>query len=198
MESVEQILISAIETGEIINIKYHGGSQPGSIRQISPISVKAENVRARCLSTNRVKVFKLSRIEIERSSTLTNTYVPGKKTPEPTSLKEAFESHRELLSNLGWLLSVEDEGAGVYRTFQNGKLRKTPDVYIQYFEFKYDYTDDDEGNEIEYTKPSERPWYVRSNTRDQASSFKKLSVATDKFVLLAKEAAETLKLSKNG
>jgi predicted DNA-binding transcriptional regulator YafY len=67
MGNLEQLLITAIETGEVINIKYHGGSQPGSIRQISPISVNGDDVRARCLATNRVKVFKISKMEIEQS-----------------------------------------------------------------------------------------------------------------------------------
>ncbi|MEA1988222.1 MAG: hypothetical protein U9N57_03290 [Pseudomonadota bacterium] len=197
MENLEQILISASETGEIINIKYHGGSQPGSTRQISPISVKNDDVRARCLATNRVKVFKLSKIELEQSSDLIKTYVPGKKAPEPNSIKEALESHKEFLSGLGWVLIIDNEEAGVFRTFKNGKLRKTPDVYIQYHEFTYDYTDwDEDGNEVEYTKPSVRPWYVRSNPANQGTSFKKLSSAIEKFLLFSKKASEKLELNK--
>jgi hypothetical protein len=113
-------------------------------------------------------------------------------------LKEGFELHEAFLYDLGWVLSVKEEEAGVYRTF-NGKLRKTPDVYIQYHELTYDYTDsfDDNGNQIEYTKPSERPWYVRSNTTDQASSFKKLGAAIDNFIHFSKVAAVKLSLKNN-
>jgi len=196
MDSLEKILVSASETGEIISIKYHGGSQSGSIRQISPISVNNDDVRARCLATNQVKTFKLSKMELEQSSEHLKTYIPGKKVLEPSSITEALEGHQELLFNLGWKLVIGKEEAGVYRTFKNGKLRKTPDVYIQYHEFTYDYTDwDDEGNEVEYTKPSVRPWYIRSNPANQGTSFKKLSSAIEKFINFSKEASEQLELN---
>ena len=196
MDSLKKILVSASETGEIISIKYHGGSQSGSIRQISPISVNNDDVRARCLATNQVKTFKLSKMELEQSSEHLKTYIPGKKVLEPSSITEALEGHQELLFNLGWKLVIGKEEAGVYRTFKNGKLRKTPDVYIQYHEFTYDYTDwDDEGNEVEYTKPSVRPWYIRSNPANQGTSFKKLSSDIEKFINFSKEASEQLELN---
>jgi len=196
MDNLKQILVSASETGEIISIKYHGGSQSGSIRQISPISVRNDDVRARCLATNQVKTFKLSKMELEQSSELLKTYIPGKKVSEPNSITEALEEHKELFFNLGWKLVIGKEEAGVYRTFKNGKLRKTPDVHIQYHEFTYDYTDwDDDGNEVEYTKPSVRPWYIRSNPANQGTSFKKLSSAIEKFINFSKEASEQLELN---
>lgn len=122
MGNFEKILIAAIETGEVINIKYHGGSQPGSIRQIYPVSVNGDNVRARCLATNRVKVFKLSKMKIEQGSNSTNSYVAGQEIPESNSLKEAFEPYEAFLYDSGWVLSVENDEAGIYRTFKNGIL----------------------------------------------------------------------------
>ena len=47
MKSIKPILTEAIETGEVVKIKYHGGSQPGSLRQISPISIVGDDVVAR-------------------------------------------------------------------------------------------------------------------------------------------------------
>lgn len=196
MKNIEQILIEATETGEIINIKYHGGGQPGSIRQISPISVKNDNVRARCIATNSVQTFKLSRIEVDSNSNSSSSYDPEKKALEPKSLKEALGPHQELLSGLGWLLLIENKSAGLYRAFKNGQLRPPPDVRIEYYESKHGYWDiNEQGELVEQSRLSEWPWNVRSNIRDRASSFKKLGAATEKFILFAKEAAEKLALS---
>lgn len=198
MENLKDVLINAINIGETINIIYHGGSQPGSLRQILPISINDDDVRARCLSTNRVKIFKLSKMELSESSKTQEAYVPGKIEAEPETLKDAFNSYKSIFNKFDWILTIDDEEAGIYRKFNNGKIRKTPDVYIQYHEFTYDYTDfDDNDNEIEYTKPSTKPWYVRSNITDQSSSFKKLSSAIEKFVNFSKSAAEELGLSNN-
>jgi predicted DNA-binding transcriptional regulator YafY len=195
MEGIELALRKAIETGEAISIKYFGGSQPGSIRQISPISLSGDDVRARCLATNHVKGFKLSKMELQESDD-SSSYVPGAVKPEITSLKQGLEKFRSELESVGWVLSAEDSEAGLFRTFKNGKLRKTPDVYIQFHEMTYDYTEfDDEGNEIEIMKPSTRPWYVRSNPEDSSSTFKSLGGAVDKFIEFAHLAERKLELS---
>lgn len=194
MEGIEPALREAIETGEAISIKYFGGSQPGSIRQISPISVSGDDVRARCLATNRVKTFKLSKIELQEDNS-SKSYIPGAVKPEITSLKEGLEKFRSELESVGWVLNAEESEAGLYRMFKNGKLRKTPDVYLQYQEMTYDYTEfDDDGNEIEIMKPSTRPWYVRSNPEDSSSTFKSLGGAIDKFIEFAHLAERRLGL----
>jgi hypothetical protein len=63
MELKEQ-LTNASKTGEIITIVNDGGSQPGTKRDISPIRVLKTEVRARCLVTQELCTFKLSKLEI--------------------------------------------------------------------------------------------------------------------------------------
>ena len=62
--AVRERLQRAIGTGELIGIVYHGGSQPGAFREIAPLQIDADKVRARCYSSNAVKVFSLSKIEL--------------------------------------------------------------------------------------------------------------------------------------
>lgn len=193
MDRIEQVLSEAIDTGEVVKVKYNGGSQPGLIRELSPITINGDDVRARCLATNRVKTFKLSKMEISSADTA-SSYEPGKTLPEPSNLNEALEPHKESIEEQGWILVIEENEAGVYRTFKNGKLRKTPDVFIQYHELQYEYTDSDkDGNQIDIMKPSVRPWYV-SHKRKQASSFKRLSSGIEKFLENVTEEAEHISL----
>lgn len=62
--SKESVLQEAITTGEVLRIRYEGGSQPGAERDISPISLKEGKVRARCYSSNAVKLFVIDKITI--------------------------------------------------------------------------------------------------------------------------------------
>jgi len=192
MDKIEDVLLEAIQTGEVLNIKYNGGSQPGLIRQLLPLSINVEDVRAKCFATNRVKTFKLSKMELGVHSN--PSYTVGQILPEPKNLQEALGPFILNIEKIGWTLVTSEKEAGVYRKFKSGKLRKTPDVFIQYNEYSYDYSDFDEnGNEIDVMKPSSRPWYVSHKTKT-ASSFKKLSSAILKFYDNAQEEAERLKL----
>jgi len=60
---VEELLREAAETGEIVTVIYHGGSQPGTKRRLAPITVTAREIRARDIPTGEVKNFLLSKIE---------------------------------------------------------------------------------------------------------------------------------------
>ena len=51
---MEQKLKEAIEDGEVLRVKYAGGSQPGAQREIAPISVKVGKVRARYYTSKAV------------------------------------------------------------------------------------------------------------------------------------------------
>jgi predicted DNA-binding transcriptional regulator YafY len=62
--NIEASLKEAIETGEVLKVRYHGGSQPGALREIAPISVNGDKVRARCYSSDAVKTFVIGKVEI--------------------------------------------------------------------------------------------------------------------------------------
>lgn len=57
-------LTAAVGTGEVVDIVYFGGNQPGTRREIVVTSVAGDNVKARCLATGLPKTFKLSLLEV--------------------------------------------------------------------------------------------------------------------------------------
>lgn len=80
MQTVLQTLTDAIGTGELINIGYYGGSEPGKARMIQPISLDADKVRARCHKTNQVKGFWLDKIALAGDEI--TDYTGKHKTPD--------------------------------------------------------------------------------------------------------------------
>ena len=67
--SIRDLLTEACVNGEVVRIIYHGGSQPGTVRAISPIEVSKSEVRARDLAVGIAKTFKLAKIELAEAST---------------------------------------------------------------------------------------------------------------------------------
>lgn len=185
MKSLECVLEDAISSGEVVSVKYMAGSQPGVVRDISPISIDGDNVRARCLVSNSAKVFKISKMFLSDGV----ADYKQESDIEPLSLADGLSKYENELVDLGWVLKVDDEGAGVYRCFKNGKLRKTPDISIQYHKHRVE-LDFESGLMVEVGL-SDRPWYV-TRYKSNASSFKILSKAILKFMNNTKEAGVAL------
>jgi hypothetical protein len=133
-DSIRKTLIEAIETGEIINIIYHGGSEPGASRMISPIRIDGDIVMARCTVTNKVKGFSLSKLELANGDQQTYTGLhPREEVPiEPDSFLDGIKPYLPELSLLGWTLDLNEEGIGLYECFKNGKPRKLPTLYLYF------------------------------------------------------------------
>jgi len=64
MKDKRQILQDAIGTGEVIKIRYHGGSQPGAVREIVPRKIDGEYLKAICLNNEELRAFRIDKIEI--------------------------------------------------------------------------------------------------------------------------------------
>lgn len=138
--NIEKILSEAISTGEIIAIVYHGGSQPGTKRQISPISISNSKVRARCLNSNETKLFFLSKIQIVSNTDSFKSYKPKFKysnpnlqksaADEPCNLSEILSKHIDEFKVLGFHLEIRENSAAAYPVLENGDIVKNPDVII--------------------------------------------------------------------
>ena len=72
-------LKESIETGETLRIIYHGGSQPGTVREIVPQSIKGEKLRAFCIGSGASKTFIISKIEINIGAMIKVLLVEEKK-----------------------------------------------------------------------------------------------------------------------
>jgi predicted DNA-binding transcriptional regulator YafY len=191
---IKDHITGAIFSGQPLRIIYNGGSQAGRVREIAPVDLSDDEVRAVCLATKRVKTYKLSRMELPQKGFTDEQYAPKKILPEPTSLEDALEPYRPEIESMGWTLKVEKDFSGVFRCFKNGKLRKTPDVYIEFHEYTVDICFDEAGQEVEERRLSARPWYV-SHKRKTGSTFKNLGAAAEKFVLNMREEAVVLGLA---
>ena len=95
---VKERLIEASKTGEIITIVYHGGSQPGTKRDISPIRVSKTEVRARCLVTEELRTFKLSKLEIVPEDFPAKRYDPKAESDRSPSGNLLFQQAIKLPS----------------------------------------------------------------------------------------------------
>lgn len=60
---IEEIMNNAINSGEIVTIKYWGGSRPGEKREIFPVRVDGF-VWAKCMKTNKIKSYYADKIEV--------------------------------------------------------------------------------------------------------------------------------------
>ncbi|EOO8726807.1 hypothetical protein I5R18_RS00010 [Escherichia coli] len=69
-ENVRHILLDAIENKKSLTVIYLGGSQPGTLRDISPISISEDKLRARCHSTDAVKFFNIGKIQLPSDSSM--------------------------------------------------------------------------------------------------------------------------------
>lgn len=195
MTDVYEILLQASKLKRPIRIIYHGGNQPGKLRGIIPISIKGDDVKAICMATKVNKTFKLPKIELTNRQERRDEYIPNLKKEEPASLVEGVEPLKKQLKELGWILHITEDSVNLYRQFKNGKLRKTPDVFMHYYKYTESTIDwDEDGNQFFHKKLNTRPWYVRSNTTETAYSFGKLSSALERFFSLANNDAESLKL----
>lgn len=188
----KNILLKAIEGHEILFIKYHAGSQPGTLRAISPIRISGDKVFARCLCTRVVKEYVIDKIE-PASALQTNEplYNPSlDEVDNYSNLKQVYDEKVTELNNLGWHINFEENIISLHKRFKNGKLYKGYEVSISYEKYKKEFIWDDEkeeevfsGNLIE----KKRPWSVNG------VQFKKLDKAVKAFLEQAKLLAPKTK-----
>lgn len=170
MKTIKQTLQNAIGTGELINIIYNGGSEPGKSRMIMPINIEGNKIRARCYTTNTVKSFNIEKITLAQSDQINYTG----EHKEPETLLKAIEPFMDEVKTLDWEIEINEFEAGLFIYFKNGNRKKTATVSIIYTNAP------DSNGRIE---EKSRPWYVHGH------SFKYLSKAIEKFMTYAREKA---------
>ena len=164
---IEKRLNEAAEAGEVITVVYHGGSQPGTKRRLSPIKATPRELRARDLATDEVKTFLVAKIEIVSENHPAKEYVSGfVAQPEFTGLVDALGSKVKELEAVGWHVNLSESSVSVHRYFKNGQPRKGGDAGIL--------KNDEEG--------SNRPWYVFGPDLVTARTFSHLEKAVELFL----------------
>ena len=190
--AIDEVLQNAIETGEVLDIIYQGGSQPGTSRQISPISISNNKVRARCISSNTVKSFLISKITLpnEGGAQEVKQRIEGlPKIINFTSLSEFLEHSQDTLKGQGWHIITDDASISLHGFFKNGKPKKGAELTIHYEEYTYDLVAREDGEiHKENIRKSQRPWSVRAKTID-SRTYGTLDPATKTFMEWAKSLA---------
>ena len=187
--STEDRLRQAIESGEVLKVIYHGGSQPGSLREIAPISIKNGKVSARCYTSNAVKSFALEKIVVVEGESRPSAaeWQPGLFKPEQyASISELLENQKDNLVLLGWHIENDKDHLSLHRKFKTGKPLKGSDVSLYFEEYTYDLVAGTDGElHEENMRKRQRPWSVRGKNQD-TKTYSHLDKAAEVFMEWAK------------
>jgi hypothetical protein len=187
-------LIAAASAGEIISVVYHRGSQPGTVREIAPVAISEEEVRARDTAAGIDKSFKLAYLELAGPQTAARAYDPASPPPieDTQTVQAALEAHVAPLQALGWYVELTENRIYLHRFLKNGKPRKSYEVTMGFDEFTADLFDNFDGLGLQtVTRPSQRPYNV-SSTSLPTRTFVRLSGALPLFLEEAGKRARGL------
>ena len=124
-------LTAAANSGEIVRIVYHGGSQSGASREIRPVAVMGDVLRAYDVVSGIEKHFRLSKIELAGDAHVTApTYDALASSPgeDQRTILDFFAPRVAGLEALGWHVVLLRDALYLHRRFKNGRPRKTPEV----------------------------------------------------------------------
>lgn len=194
--STEERVRQAIATGEILRVIYNAGSQPGSLREISPISVKDGKVTARCFASNAVKSFVLTKmvvVEDDAQASAATWQVDLPRAVSYSTIGELLNSQKDFLVDLGWHIRFGKDEISLHRKFKTGKPLKGSDVSLNYEEQAYDLVADKDGNVKQANfRKRQRPWIVRGKNQP-TKTYSHLDQASEVFLEWAKLLAPSIK-----
>ncbi|MDR2554167.1 MAG: hypothetical protein LBC64_01955 [Fibromonadaceae bacterium] len=135
MKDKTEIFREAISTGQVIKIKYFGGSQPGTVREVVPrkIDDNKNMLYAYFEAADRIIGFSLSKTEIASESDAVS-YIVEEKSKDAKSqlnLKELIEKHRKEFEKLGWFVNIVNNSIELFES-ENEKETSAADVCIAY------------------------------------------------------------------
>ena len=199
--NVVQRLRQAIRAGEALTIIYNGGSNPGALRKISPISLAGDKVSAHCYSSNAVKSFAIDRIVLpdEQTSASAPTWAPKPiEAVRYSTLASLSEQNKDSWQALGWNVELSETVLSLRRySKRESEPLKYPDITLTYVRFAQDaepkraeirFVFSVEHNEaaIEPERPAtqgsrerKRPWVVRAP--NFAKAYSTLDTAAESF-----------------
>ncbi len=76
---IKEYLLEKIDTGEVIEIIYNGGSKPGTLREICPVNFVEDKLSAIDIETEVRKTYILSKIRIPNQNLTYSTESPARK-----------------------------------------------------------------------------------------------------------------------
>jgi hypothetical protein len=179
-DSVRDVLEAAAGTGELIRIVYHGGSQPGSVREITPLTVSETETIAMDDSGVR-KTFKLAKIEIANPAASYPAY-DAALSPEPEDTRPVgvvLAAAVGELEDKGWRVEVSQDCVSLFRRFSDGTPEKNTSLQLYFTEFTCEIFMELDGSESQ--RRSALPYHVHSCRLGRTVSFQKSSRALEAF-----------------
>ena len=159
-------LLHAAKTGEIVRVRYFGGSVPGSVRQLRPVSIADGKVRALSMQSEETKTFVIEKMEevVDGVASALASSVPV-ATATFQSVEVFASHHKAFFEFKGWVMQSEGQAFSLHRTFKNGKLIQTPDVGLAFEAETYDAVFDGEQIIEANRRQRSRPWIVRGKNK---------------------------------
>lgn len=127
-------LQEAVGTGEILTIVYRAGSQPGTKREVVPLRVDRDYLKATCRVSGMPKTFKIEHVEIVEEDAAFPVYNPGTLDldrpfeDDAAALQRVLAEHTAELDALGWVAAFSDEAITLFRRDPNGTPVPTVEV----------------------------------------------------------------------
>lgn len=188
MAGVREALEEAAQAHSPVRIVYHGGSQPGATREITPIAITDDRVRARCHVSGQAKVFLLSKMQLAAEAQ--PDYVPEEALePEFADVSAVHQFTRDTFEGMGFAVqysaSENHERLSIHRVWKNGRPMKGSEVELQFDPILRDWVMDvDDSGELierEVARTAERPYLIRAKS-GYTARFVSLDRAAKKFL----------------
>jgi len=180
MKTREEILQEALDTGEVIKVRYFGGSNPGAERELVIRKMLPNGyVRCFCLRDNMEKTFFLNKIEIagmssedfvnKESSDFLSNYqntnqfsLPFESLDMPRVLCDFIRKNWQAWISSELHINVEVNSLSLHQKRKDGKPMKKFVIHLQYEDMRY-YTTDYSGKKpIALFRKNEKPWMVQA------------------------------------
>jgi predicted DNA-binding transcriptional regulator YafY len=141
------LIQEAIGSGVILSIRYDGGSDPGSYRDIQPNKITDTMVWAYCHTSKAVKQFALSKIgsvtSVPKGRVPSEIWTPKSNIPRYEDLvsyfNEVVTKWKSDVWNCHYSGDEDVHSIEVIEQFKNGKPRKTPSISLGYEKWAVDF-----------------------------------------------------------
>lgn len=182
-------LLNAVSTGEVLRVRYFGGSTPGDERQLRPIAIADGKVRALCLKSGETKSFVIAKLEEVLDGVPSAMAASILVTPTTfSSIDEFVDRYRNEFEAQGWVVQHQTQAVSLHRTFKSGKVIQTPEVDLSFEAEAYDAVFDGEQAIEANRRVRSRPWIVRGK-KLTTKTFADVSKAELTFLEFAKQLA---------
>jgi hypothetical protein len=182
-------LLNAARTGEVLRVRYFGGSTPGAERQLRPIAIADGMVRALCLQSGETKSFVIEKLEevLDGVPSSMAASIPVSPSTFPC-VAEFVDFYKRAFEAQGWVIQHQGQAVSLHRTFKNGKVIQAPDVDLSFEAETYDAVFDGDQVIEANRRVRARPWIVRGK-KLTTKTFTDLGKAELTFLEFAKQLA---------